>query len=203
MSYTVPATPVTTASQPFSGVEARLTFIRRSDAKPVLRSAALTGGAPRELFETQQVPVPIGYVRPSAGTLSLDREGFVLLRHGTAVADFYDDDQVERVYHPEIEALAPAAGADRVVVFDATRRSDGGAAPATGWLRRPASRVHVDYTESSGPQRVRDLLGEAEAVRLADAGARTIRLNVWRPIRGPWSGPLWLWPTPRACGLRT
>ena len=153
MSHTVPATPLTTASQPFSGVEARLTFIRRSDAKPVLRSAALTGGAPRELFETQQVPVPIGYLRPSAGTLSLDREGFVLLRHGTAVADFYDDDQVERVYHPEIEAL----------------------------LRRPASRVHVDYTESSGPQRVRDLLGEAEAVRLADAGARTIRLNVWRP----------------------
>ena len=99
-------------------------------------------------IHTQSDPPNAGtkHLAPSAGTLSLDREGFVLLRHGTAVADFYDDDQVERVYHPEIEAL----------------------------LRRPASRVHVDYSESSGPQRVRDLLGEAEAVRLADAGARTI-----------------------------
>jgi hypothetical protein len=32
---------------------------------------------------------------------------------------------------------------------------------------------------------VRDLLGEAEAERLADAGARIVQLNVWRPIRGP------------------
>ncbi|MBV8458274.1 MAG: hypothetical protein JO122_16860 [Acetobacteraceae bacterium] len=32
---------------------------------------------------------------------------------------------------------------------------------------------------------MRDLLGETEAKRLADAGARIIHINVWRPIRGP------------------
>jgi hypothetical protein len=168
-------------------IDASLTFIRRSDAKPVLHSAALTGGAPRELFETERHTVPICDVRPSAGTLSLDREGFVLLGQGTAVKDFYDDDELERVYYPEIEALLRrTTGAGRVVIFDATRRSDGGAGASNrDGLRRPASRVHVDYTERSGPQRVRDLLGEAEAERLARTGGRIIQINLWRPIRGP------------------
>ena len=187
MSDTVYATPAIAAPQPFSGVEAPLTFIRRSDAKPVLQSAALTGGAARELFETERHTVLIRDVRPAAGGLSLDREGFALMRHETAVAEFYDDEEVERVYYPEVDALLRrATGASRVVVFDTTRRSDGGAGASNrDGLRRPASRVHVDYTERSGPQRVRDLLGEAEAERLADAGARIIQINVWRPIRGP------------------
>jgi hypothetical protein len=187
MSHTAPASPATFGPQPFSGVEAPLTFIRRPDAKPVLHSAALTGGAPRELFETERRIVPIRDVRPNADRLSLDYEGFVLLRQGTAVTDFYDDGQVERVYYPEVEALLRrATGASRVVVFDATRRSDSGTGASNrDGLRGPASRVHVDYTERSGPQRVKDLLGEAEAERLAHAGARIIQLNVWRPIRGP------------------
>ena len=78
-----------------------------------------------------------------------------------------------------------ATGASRVVVFDATRRSDGGGAKNRDGLRGPASRVHVDYTEKSGPQRVKDLLGEDEAARLAASGARIVQINVWRPIRGP------------------
>jgi hypothetical protein len=45
--------------------------------------------------------------------------------------------------------------------------------------------VHVDYTAKSGPQRVKDLFGEAEAARLAASGARIVQINVWRPIRGP------------------
>ena len=43
----------------------------------------------------------------------------------------------------------------------------------------------MDYTEKSGPQRVKDLLGEPEAARLAASGARIVQINVWRPIRGP------------------
>jgi len=94
---------------------------------------------------------------------------------------------VEKVYYPEIEALLrQVTGASHVVIFDATRRSDAGAgAQNRDGLRGPASRVHVDYTEKSGPQRVKDLLGEAEAARLAASGARVLQINVWRPIRGP------------------
>jgi hypothetical protein len=168
-------------------VRAALTFITPSDTKPVFHSSALTGGAPRVLFDTERHTVVIEDMRPLADALSLDREGFELLRHETAVSDLYDDVAIERVYYLEIEGMLRAVtGARRVIVFDATRRSDaGGGARNPDGLRGPASRVHVDYTEKSGPQRVRDLLGEAEAARLAGTGARIVQINVWRPIRGP------------------
>ena len=47
--------------------------------------------------------IPHPNMRPLADALSLDREGFELLRHETAVADLYDDDALERVYYPEID----------------------------------------------------------------------------------------------------
>jgi hypothetical protein len=126
-------------------------------------------------------------MRPLADDLTLDRKGFVLRRHETAVQDLYDDVAVDCTYRREIEALvARELGASRVVVFDTTRRSDnGGGATNPDGLRGPASRVHVDYTTKSGPKRVRDLLGVAEAARLAAVGARIVQVNVWRPITGP------------------
>jgi hypothetical protein len=168
-------------------IRAPLTFITPQDTKPVFQSSAYTGGAPRVFFDTERHTVTIHDMRPLAGALSLDREGFELLQHATAVRDLYDDVAVEQVYYPEIEALLRAVtGASRVIIFDATRRSDAGAgAKNRDGLRGPASRVHVDYTAKSGPQRVRDLLGESESQRLAASGARIIQINVWRPIRGP------------------
>jgi hypothetical protein len=179
--------PAPAADRTSAEVRAALTFITPSDTKPVFHSSALTGGAPRVLFDTERHDVLIRDMRQLEGAPSLEREGFELLRHETAVRDLYDDAEIEHVYYPEIEALLRAVtGASRVVVFDATRRSDGGAgAQNRDGLRGPASRVHVDYTEKSGPQRVKDLLGEEEAARLAASGARIVQINVWRPIRGP------------------
>jgi hypothetical protein len=170
-----------------AGVRAALTFITPSDTKPAFHSSAYTGGAPQVFFDTERHTVAIQDLRPLADALSLDHEGFELLRHATAVRDLYDDDAVESAYYPEIEALLRAVtGASRVVIFDATRRSDAGAgAKNRDGPRGPASRVHVDYTAKSGPQRVKDLLGETEAARLASSGARIVQINVWRPIRGP------------------
>ncbi|HTT76125.1 MAG TPA: hypothetical protein VMF50_09125 [Candidatus Binataceae bacterium] len=34
--------------------------------------------------------------------LSLDKQGFELVRHETAVEDFYDRTEVQKVYYPEI-----------------------------------------------------------------------------------------------------
>lgn len=122
--------------------------------------------------------------RAVAGELTLDGAGFQLVRHQSRVADFYDADEVRRVYYPEIEALVRRlTGAARVVVFDhnvrnktrAERRSDG--------ARLPVTFVHNDYTPKSGPQRVRDLLPAAEAEELL--AHRFAVINVWRPIRGP------------------
>jgi hypothetical protein len=182
-----PAAFAATAQRTSADVSAPLTFIIRSDTKPAFHSAAYTGDVPRVFFDTERRSVRIEDLRPLADALSLDREGFELLHHATAAQDLYDDGEVEKVYYPEIEALLrQVTGASRVVIFDATRRSDAGAgAQNRDGLRGPASRVHVDYTEKSGPQRVKDLLGEAEAARLAASGARVLQINVWRPIRGP------------------
>ncbi len=174
-------------SQPLAELRGALTFARRQDTKPVFRGAALTGGEPEILFEVEERVVPIGDMRDIADTLSIDREGFELLRHATEVDDLHDDHAVDNRYIPEIEALLRRRfAADRVVVFDVTRRSDDGVGAANRDGRRgPARRVHVDYTAKSGPQRTKDLLGEEEAARLTAAGARIIQVNVWRPIRGP------------------
>ena len=48
--------------------------------------------------------------------------------------------------------------------------------------RQPATRVHVDHTAQSGPQRVRDLMAD-EAEELLKGRVQVI--NLWRPIRGP------------------
>jgi hypothetical protein len=129
--------------------------------------------------------VLIGDARPVLARLSLDEQGFGLVRHDSAVRDFYDEDQVKTAYYREAERLLKElTGADRVHVFDTTvrRRLPGAEDRVGGGPRQPVPRVHVDHTERSGPQRVRDLL-PAEAERLLRGRVQII--NLWRPIRGP------------------
>ena len=121
--------------------------------------------------------------RPHAGEFALERDGFRFVRHDTKVADFFDDDEVRRFYYPEMEALVKAeSGAMRVVVFDHTLRTADDALRAERKIREVVPRVHNDYTEWSGPQRVRDLLpDEADAL----LQRRFAIIQVWRPIRHP------------------
>ncbi len=181
------ALPVDKSPRPVTQISAPLNFIRRQDKKPVFHSSALTGGKPKYFYDIEAHTVTISDMRAIAEDLSVDREGFELLHHTTAVKDLYDDDAIEQAYLPEIATLLRRKfSASQVVIFDVTRRSDGGAgANNPEGLRGPASQLHVDYTAKSGPQRVKDILGEEEAARLTAAGARIIQINVWRPIHGP------------------
>lgn len=168
-------------------IQAPLTFIVPQDSKPYFKSSALTGGAAEVFFKSEERTVTIRDARAIVAGFSLDREGFILRRHETAVKDLYDDKEVKRVYNPEIEALLKEfTGADKVFVFDHTRRSDSveGAANPDG-PRGPAGRLHVDYTVASGPIRARDAMGDAEYDRVIGGGGRIIQVNVWRPISGP------------------
>ena len=73
-------------------------------------------------------------------------------------------------------------------VFDYTRRSDAniGAVDLEGYgVRGPADRVHVDYTDFSGPKRAKEILGKEKYETILDSGGRIVQLNVWRPINGP------------------
>ena len=168
-------------------VVAPLTFIVPQDDKPYFDSAALTGGAPKVHFQTEQREVTIRGMRALAGQLSLDREGFELHRSPTAVDNLYDDDAVNGPYEAElVQLLKDKTGCDFAAVFDYTRRSDSpqGAANPDG-LRGPADRVHVDYTVDSGPVRAADALGIDRVDDVLRSGGRIVQINVWRPISGP------------------
>src|SRR6266508_516039 len=127
--------------------------------------------------------VGIHNARLSADRFALDRDGFRFVRHDTKVKDFFDEDEIRRVYYPEMEALVKAeSGASRVVVFDHTLRTADDEERETRKIREVVRRVHNDYTEWSGPQRVRDLLPQ-EADELLRR--RFAIVQVWRPIRHP------------------
>jgi hypothetical protein len=136
-----------------------------------------TGGTP----DPRQVLIRNG--RLHADGFTLDRDGFRFVGHDTKMRDFYDGDEVRRVYYPEMEALVKAeSGARRVVVFDHTLRTADDELRETRKIREVVRRVHNDYTEWSGPQRVRDLLPD-EAEELLRG--RFAIVQVWRPIRRP------------------
>jgi len=128
-------------------------------------------------------PMRIRDGRPLAGRLSLDKHGFVFVEHRTRVTDFFDPDQLQAVYYPEVERLIrEVSGASRVVLFDHTLRSGDEGEREARLVREPVLSAHNDYTEWSGPQRVRDILPD-EAERLLNG--RFAIIQVWRAINQP------------------
>ncbi len=165
-------------------VEADLTYLVDTGVKPVTYMPPPTGGETRRTGSYAPYRVAIRNARPIAGLLSLDRQGFRLTRHDTAVADFRDADAVRRLYYPELARLVQAeTGAARVEVFDHNVRIEGSPDRDAQGIRAPVRLVHNDYTATSGPRRVRDLFGADEAEALLRH--RFAVINVWRPIAGP------------------
>src|SRR3981081_3111398 len=167
-----------------SFVTADLNYLAPALDRPRTYTFEPPSGEPRSNIVPEPHTLPIHDIRPIGEAVSLDREGFALVRQDSEVKDFYDEDEVRSVYYPEAERLIKAAtGADRVFVFDHTvRKRVQGAADRDGGLRQPVARVHVDHTEKSGPQRVRDLIPD-EAEKLLKGRVQIV--NLWRPIRGP------------------
>lgn len=166
-------------------VAAGLRYVEATGEKPRSLEFDPPPGVPRTTAVYREHTVEIRDVRPVASTLSLEREGFQLLTAPTSVTDFADEEAIRTRYYAEtISLLEELTGASRVVVFDHTirRHIPGASDRATGIPRQPVPRVHNDYTEKSGPQRVRDLLGDEADTFLQK---RFAVINVWRPIRGP------------------
>ena len=167
---------------PTHTVEAALTYIVRQAEKPYFLSSALTGGEPEVHFKTELNTVPVASMR--GVDTDVDREGFELIVRPTAIQDFYDANEVDSAYNAEVIALLKERfGASEVHIFDHTRRSDGGDGAANPDGRRgPATRVHCDYTDKSGPQRAKDAMGDAAYDAAVARGARIVQINVWRNI---------------------
>src|SRR5467141_3229742 len=165
-------------------IEATLTYFIDTETMPVSLVGA-PGGSDQRVGGGKPDPhrVVMRNGRLDAPRLALERNGFRFVRHDTRVVDFFDEDQVRQVYYPEMEALVKAeSGASRVAVFDHTLRTADDELREARKIREVVRRVHNDYTEWSGPQRVRDLLPQ-EADDLLRR--RFAIVQVWRPIRYP------------------
>jgi len=163
-------------------VTARLMFEANTGEKPFTLTYDPGDDRPRARINNEPHDVRITNLRPIQGRLSLDREGFQIVRHKSAVRDLWDEAQTMALGHPEAAEIVKAAtGASRVVVYDHTlrRRQDGVRDRTPGQVRQPAGKVHVDQTVLSGPQRVRDIMGDAAEDLLK---GRAAIINVWRPI---------------------
>jgi hypothetical protein len=166
-------------------VEAELNYLAPMTERPRYYAYEPEPGEPRSNLTPEPHRMRIHDLRPIADELGLDVQGFALVEQRSAVRDFWDDDEVRRVYYPEAERfIAEQTGASRVFIFDhlQRRRVPGLKDRSRNSPRQPATRVHVDHTARSGPQRVRDLMGD-EAEELLKGRVQVI--NMWRPIRGP------------------
>jgi hypothetical protein len=163
-------------------VETKLMYLVDTGERPVSNSVA-HGARPVHTGAYEDRPATIRNARLLRERPQLEREGFTLVDHETKVRNFYDEDEIRRVYYPEMEWLIrEASGAAHVVIFDHTLRAENDAMREEKQVREPVRRVHNDYTEWSGPQRVRDLL-PAEAEGLLKR--RFAVIQTWRPIRNP------------------
>jgi hypothetical protein len=164
-------------------VTAELSYTVDTGEKPVNETFGPNNIRRRVSGTNERRPMQIRDGRPFAGEFSLDVTGFEFVRHETRVQDFFDAEELKRIYYPEVEALVKeTSGASRVVVFDHTLRSGDEAEREARLVREPVFNVHNDYTEWSGPQRVRELLpDEAEDL----LRRRFAIIQVWRAINQP------------------
>lgn len=128
----------------------------------------------------------IANMRSYIDELSIEKNGFVLIRQPTAVKNFYDAGEIERVYHPEVSDLVKRLiGAEKVIVFGGVARSDDVKA-VDG--RLPSYGAHVDYGDVTVRDFAEDILGKTEAGRWLQH--RYLLMNLWRPIKPVHRAPL-------------
>ena len=175
--------PTATVPEQSKSITAEITYAVGTGEKPVNETFEAGQVIRRRTGATERRPVQIRDGRAFAGELSLDDNGFVLVEHKSAVDDFFDARQIESVYYAEARRLVEdLTGASRVVVFDHTLRTGDESEQQARRIREPVLLAHNDYTEWSGPQRLREVLPD-EADRLLQH--RFAIVQVWRAVNRP------------------
>src|SRR6476646_10711669 len=106
-----------------ASVEGSLNYLGQMDERPLTYAYPPPPGTPETNLRFAPHKMRISDGRPLIDKLSLDEQGFRLIKHETSVKDFYDEHEVQTVYYPEvIELLKDAARAEKVVIFDHTLR---------------------------------------------------------------------------------
>ena len=149
-------------------------------ARGITRPRYHANDSSRDLL--QIVPIEMEIADARVRPVGLDRTGFALVDHRSAVADFDDRAQVDATYRSEVlEVITKLSGADQVVISSpgilrfSERSLQSGALDNS----RPARFAHVDVSDATAAQ---------FAQRVAPPGRklkRYIHYNIWRVISNP------------------
>lgn len=165
-------------------VQASIGYLGDCAGKPIFY------GRQRELnnLPIEQRTVTIEDARPIQHEVSLDREGFALVRGQTRVGDFFDPAQVREIYMRELEALLKEiTGAAKVVASPGSvlRRSERSPGFGQNGSTVPARFAHCDYSanhEGSAFWIERMLAPDEAKARLSRHFAI---YNLWRVLSEP------------------
>ena len=172
---------MTTTPAEESGVEAVIRYV-----VPGEKAIFYPADRDRSYWPAVEHRMRVASMRPHARELALERNGFVLVREPSQVRNFYDADEVKRVYYPEVfELVKRLNGAAKVIAFGEVARSD---STQTGAGRQPAYGAHVDYGDITVRQFTYEILGREEAERWLSM--RYVLMNLWRPIAPVYRTPL-------------
>jgi hypothetical protein len=168
-------------------VLADINYVRNADGDPL---TFVTEDESRSTMVTSPgEPVWIQDVRGTQ--TSIDREGFMLVRHVSAVSDFdriEEDAAIDQLYIDEMTALVKeATGAPIVVMQGVGKKRYGKAAKEKlAGLKNalPALYPHGDTTETSAPQLAAAIASAIPGLSL-EAIRRWAHINLWRPITAP------------------
>jgi len=147
-----------TRTDTLDSIVARLAYLASGVSRAGYRVFPPSSGRPPESPPKEYHEVAIHDCRPISQGLSLDGAGFVVAQNASAVAEFYDEARVRERYLQEVESVVrEATGALAVIAFDHNVRSAKGSAEGRMGVRAPVDMAHNDYTEESGPRRVREI----------------------------------------------
>ncbi len=139
----------------------------------------------KSVWPAEDHAVTLTDMRPLQQQLTIARNGFALLNHTTAVKDFFDPAEVEKVFFPEVIELAKRLnGAVHAVAFGPVPRTDD---PDAKQGRLPAFGAHVDYGRRTIEDMARPLLGDQADYWFSK---RVVLMNFWRPITTVYRSPL-------------
>ena len=126
--------------------------------------------------------VDVHDARATRWPFTLERNGFELVERPSAVVDFTDRDEVQRVYAPEVEEFVRTRlGADEVALLGATLRRS--ADPAANGSQPTAGLVHIDFSPEGADEHAR----ETYARHFPDGPgfSRAVSTSFWRVFSPP------------------
>jgi hypothetical protein len=138
----------------------------------------------RDVLTLDERTIQIEDARDRAEPPSLEREGFALVSHHTAVSNFRDSQAVMRIHPAEIESLVrELSGADRVVVNSPGVLRFSESSPDSGRLNnsRPARFIHIDISDPTAKAFAERACPQDTTTRVR----RFAHYNVWRVLSPP------------------